>query len=60
VKTWIDLWVKQRTKHSLVLLALLDPVYHGVSGPMKAYLQEVAKRGNMEYLVKSEDAPDYH
>jgi len=58
VKTWIDLWVKQRTKHSLVLLALLDPVYQGVSGPMKAYLQEVAKRANLEFLVKSEDAPD--
>ena len=58
VRTWIDLWAKQRTNHSIVLLALLDPIYQGVSGPMKAYLQEVAKRGNMEFLVKSEDAPD--
>ena len=42
-----------------MLLALFDPLYQGTSGSMKAYLQEVAKRGNMEFLVKSEDSPDY-
>ena len=59
VKTWIDLWLKQRNNHSVVLLALFDPVYQGVSSSIKAYLQEVAKRGGMEFLAKSEDAPDY-
>ena len=58
VKTWIDLWLGQRNNHNIVLLALFDPVYQGSSSSMKAYLQEVAKRGDMEFLVKSEDAPD--
>jgi hypothetical protein len=40
-------------------LALFDPVYQGVSGAMKAYLQEAAKRGGMEFLVQSEDSPEY-
>ena len=53
VKSWIDQWQRQSTKHSIVLLALFDPVYQQVSGSLKAYLQEVAKRGDMEFLVKS-------
>ena len=59
VKSWIDLWLGQRNNRSIVLLALFDPVYQGVSSSMRGYLQEVAKRGGMEFLVKSEDAPDY-
>ena len=55
VKRWIDLWLKQRNNHSVVLLALFDPVYQGTSSSMKAYLQEVAKRGEMEFVAKSED-----
>jgi hypothetical protein len=55
VKRWIDLWLGQRNNHNIVLLALFDPVYQGVSGTMKAYLQEVAKRGDMELMVKSEE-----
>jgi hypothetical protein len=59
VKSWIDLWLGQRTNRSIVLLALFDPVYQGTSSSMKAYLEEVAKRGGMEFLAKSEEAPDY-
>ena len=59
VKTWIDLWLKQKNNHSVVLLALFDPVYQGVSSAIEAYLQEVAKRGDMEFVAKSEEAPDY-
>ena len=55
VKRWIDLWLGQRNVHNIVLLALFDPVYQGVSSSMKGYLQDVAKRGDMELLVKSED-----
>jgi hypothetical protein len=55
VKSWIDQWQRQSTKHSIVLLALFDPVYQQVSGSLKAYLQEVAQRGQMEFLVKSEE-----
>jgi len=59
VKSWIDLWLGQNKNRSMVLLALFDPVYQGTSSSMKAYLEEVAKRGGMEFLAKSEEAPDY-
>ena len=59
VKSWIDLWLGRRNNHGIVLLALFDPVHQGVSSSMKVYLQEVAKRGDMELLVKSEDSPDW-
>ena len=55
VKSWIDLWLVQKKHHNMVLLALFDPVYQGVSSSMKAYLQEVGMRGGMEFLVKSEE-----
>ena len=58
VKSWIELWLKIRSKPVTVLLALFDPVYRGVSSSMASYLREVAKRGGMEFLVKSEDSPD--
>jgi len=58
VKGWIDLWLKKGNNPGTVLLALFDPVYRGVSSSMAAYLQGVAKRGGMEFLVKSEDSPD--
>ena len=59
VKSWIDLWLEQSKNRSIVLLALFDPVYQGSSSSMKAYLEEVAKRGGIEFLAKSEEAPDY-
>jgi hypothetical protein len=59
VKSWIDLWLEQSRNRSIVLLALFDPVYQGTSSSMKAYLEEVAKRGGIEFLTKSEEAPDY-
>jgi hypothetical protein len=55
VRSWIDLWLGQRNNHNIVLLALFDPVYQGVSGTMKAYLAGVAKKGGIEFLVKSEE-----
>jgi len=60
VKSWIDLWLKKRNNRGAVLLALFDPVYQGVSSSMGNYLKEVAKRGGMEFLAKSEDSPDWH
>ena len=54
VKSWIDLWLRHRNNRSNVLLALFDPVYQGVSSSIKGYLEEVAKRGGMEFLVRAE------
>jgi hypothetical protein len=55
VKNWIDLWLRQQSAHRAVLVALLDPPYEGASGPTEAYLEEIATRGGMEFLVESTD-----
>jgi hypothetical protein len=52
VRDWIELWVRPILRHPAVLLALLDPTEEGVSNSLQAYLQEVAGRGGMEFLVE--------
>jgi hypothetical protein len=58
VKSWIDLWLKQRRSRPAVLLALFDPLYLGTSGSIQTFLREVARRGNMEFLARSEEKPE--
>jgi hypothetical protein len=58
VKSWIDLWLKQRSSCAAVLLALFDPPYLGTSSSIQACLREVAKRGKMEFLARSEEKPE--
>jgi len=58
VKSWIELWLKQRGSRPAVLLALFDPLYLGTSSSIQTYLREVAKRGNMEFLARSEEKPE--
>ena len=58
VKSWIELWLKQRGRRPAVLLALFDPPYLGTSSSIQAYLREVARRGNMEFLARSEEKPE--
>jgi hypothetical protein len=59
VEGWIDLWLKHKgNPNGAVLLALFDPLYKGSSSSMQARLQEVAKKGNMEFVVQSEEAPE--
>ncbi len=58
VKNWIELWRRQKGNRPGVLLALFDPLYLGTSSSIQAYLQGVAQKGNMEFLVQSEEAPE--
>jgi hypothetical protein len=55
VKSWVDLWLKQKGRRSTVLLALFDPPYLGTSSSIQACLQQAAERGNMEFLARSEE-----
>ena len=59
LKSWIDLWVKQKGRRATVLSALFDPVYMGSSTSIQAFLQGVARKANMEFLVCSEEKPQY-
>jgi len=58
LQSWIDLWLGQRRNHVAVLLALFDPLHLGSSSSLQAHLGAVAKKGNMEFLVQSEEAPE--
>jgi hypothetical protein len=55
VKSWIELWLKQRSSRPAVLLALFDPLYLGTSSSIQAYLRGVARRGNMEFVAHTEE-----
>jgi hypothetical protein len=55
VKSWIDLWLKRRGNRPGVLLALFDPPYLGTSSSIQTCLSEVARRGHMEFLARSEE-----
>jgi hypothetical protein len=57
LQSWIDLWVSKKGRQPELLLALFDPVYSGVSASLRAYLEGVARRGNMEFLVQAEERP---
>jgi hypothetical protein len=52
VRDWIEMWVRRIARHPAVLLALLDPTEEVTPNPLQAYLQEVASRGGMEFLVE--------
>jgi hypothetical protein len=56
VRSWFDLWVHQKRSRRAVLLALLDGSFEGAPGSTRAYLQEVARRGDLELVVESEPA----
>ena len=57
VKSWIELWLSHKGARHAILLALLDPGYEEVPRPTQAYLQDVARRGDMEFLIESTDMP---
>src|ERR1035437_2103165 len=55
VKSWIDLWLGQKGARHAVLLALLDSAEEGGPSSTLAYLQDIARRGGMEFLIESAD-----
>jgi len=58
VNDWIHMWLDRKDKKPIVLVALFDAIYQGDSASMHAYLKDVAKQGNMEFLVQTEEFPE--
>jgi len=58
VKRWIELWMERKGNRTAILLALLDPAFEGQPDSVRAYLQGVASRGNMKFVVESTPAPE--
>ena len=58
VNSWIDLWLKQKGRRPAVLSALFDSLHVGSSSYLQTFLQGVARKGNMEFLARSEEKPE--
>jgi len=56
VKSWIELWLSHKGDRQAVLLALLDATNDESPSPTQLYLQDVARRGGLKFLVESKDA----
>jgi hypothetical protein len=55
IMEWIGLWQKQSSNRQRVLAALFDPLYHGSSSSIQAFLQDVARKGKMEFLARTDE-----
>jgi hypothetical protein len=58
MKGWVDQWIGRKDRRAAVLLALFDPLSRGISSPIEAYLQEVAKKGRMEFVAQSQETSE--
>lgn len=58
VKSWIELWLKEKGRRPAVLSALFDPLHLGSSSYIQTFLQGVARKGNMEFLARAEEKPE--
>jgi len=52
---WVEEWAHRKDRRVSVLLGLFDPVYQGVSASIRAYLAEVARKAEIEFLTQSEE-----
>jgi hypothetical protein len=52
VRSWIDLWRHENGHRPKVLVALFDIAYREETPAMQAWLEAVAKQGNMEFFVQ--------
>ena len=59
LQSWLELWLARKKSGPTLLLALLDPVYLGVSATLRTYLETIAHKAHAEFLVQSEDGVSY-
>jgi hypothetical protein len=59
LEKWFEQWLARKAKRSTLLIALLDPVYSGVSAGLRTYLESIARKAHAEFLVQSEDGVSY-
>ena len=58
MKGWVEQWLGRKDRRAAVLLALFDPLSRRISSSIETYLQEVAKKGRMEFVAQSPETPD--
>jgi hypothetical protein len=59
LQNWLEQWLAKKANRNTLLIALLDPVYSGVSAGLRAYLENIAHKAHAEFLVQSEDGVSY-
>lgn len=59
LENWFEQWLTKKTNRITLLIALLDPVYSGVSAGLRTYLENIARKAHAEFLVQSEDGVSY-
>ena len=59
LQNWLEQWLAKKGNRTTLLLALLDPVYSGVSAGLRTYLENIARKAPSEFLVQSEDGVSY-
>jgi hypothetical protein len=57
VKTWIEMWLPRKARQHAFLLALFDNVYNGNFRATRTYLDEAARRAEMEWVMELDDPP---
>jgi hypothetical protein len=57
ITEWIELWMRRTRDHAPILLVLLDCAVQPDDpwSPMHPWLDEIARKGNMELFVQSEE-----
>ncbi len=59
VKQWMDLWLPHQGQRPSTLLALLDPVHSDHPSSIRAYLQGVAQRAGLRFLVSTDEGFEF-
>lgn len=58
MRACMDLWLKRKLSHPVVLLGLFDPVREGDSTSIAAELKWLADKAHVELLVQADEATD--
>ena len=59
LQNWFEQWLAKKANRNALLIALLDPVYSGVSAGLRTYLENIARKAHAEFLFQSEDGVSY-
>ncbi len=59
LEKWFEQWLAKKANRNTLLIALLDPVYSGVSAGLRTYLENIARKAHAEFLVQSDDGVSY-
>jgi len=57
LKEWIEMWLPEKPRQRAYLLGLFDYVYNANYRSTRIYFEEIARRGDMEFVLELDDPP---